>query len=192
MAFLDLMGFKVIEFERMPTYSRNGVEIISFSSMSIEEIWKALLFSKSSHLYASIMGNENINSDRQEKMWELWKTLRTEIEEKKLQLQSSHIFPLLSEINTETQRKFTRANAPLFNTVSTTKPEETNALATQIRDLGLIIKSSSIDSLTASLTGCTQDILSLTAHLNYICSRLYTQEQKGEAYERKGICSGGG
>ncbi|MES3004524.1 MAG: hypothetical protein V4690_00255 [Patescibacteria group bacterium] len=81
--FLDLNGYKVIEFERCDKGIRNFVELIAYRVISVEDALNILHMPRISGLFAMFRGDRGVSSERHAKMWDFWKSTRNEIFQKK-------------------------------------------------------------------------------------------------------------
>ena len=85
--FLQLLGYRVIEFERLPQIRRNFAELIGFGLLSGQEACQLLGYKKSNSLYLVLQGKEGMSQEKKEKMWEVWKKRRVELEQRKSELE---------------------------------------------------------------------------------------------------------
>ena len=83
--YLDTIGYRVIELERMPQDRRHFFEMIGYSIISSEEAIKLLSYKSSSTLFKMLRGDQAIGGDRSEKMWNAWKERKDELERRKSQ-----------------------------------------------------------------------------------------------------------
>ena len=83
MCYLDAVGYKVIELERMPKARRNFLELIGFSILSIEQAAELLGYASVSTLFQVLRGNQGASEDKDQKMWNAWKEKREELERSK-------------------------------------------------------------------------------------------------------------
>ena len=87
MCYLDMMGYKVLEIERMPKDRKNFFELIGYSMLSIDEAAKLVGYSEPSTLYQVLFGSHDPNNERAQKMWDCWKSKKDELLKRK---QESH------------------------------------------------------------------------------------------------------
>lgn len=85
MCYLDLHGYKVIEFERMPKVLRNFAELIGYSILSPEEAFRLVGYNDAYQIYAVLNEKDGISREKETKMWNIWKEKREELEQKKRQ-----------------------------------------------------------------------------------------------------------
>ena len=97
MCYLDLHGYKVIEFERMPKVLRNFSELIGFGVLSAREAVALLQYKKLSTIYEVLFGKNNTSKDREDAMWRIWKEKREELEGKKKYAQNHFLLKILFE-----------------------------------------------------------------------------------------------
>ena len=76
---LDLMGYRVIEFERMPKVQRNYAELIGFGLLTNEEAFSSVGYNRISSLLAVFSESEGISDEKKQAMWDIWKSRREEL-----------------------------------------------------------------------------------------------------------------
>ncbi len=86
MCYLDMVGYRVIELERMPKVLRNIAELISFGIISADETVELLQYSQKSQLFAVIRGDYGISQEKEQRAWNIWKQRREDLEKKKEQV----------------------------------------------------------------------------------------------------------
>ncbi len=85
LCYLDLHGYKVIEFERMPPPLRKFAELIGYGVISIDAAPGLVGYRTVSQVYQVIHEREGASSEKEEKMYAVWKDKREVLEQKKLQ-----------------------------------------------------------------------------------------------------------
>jgi hypothetical protein len=80
--YLDIHGYKVIEFERLGRVLRNLAEIIGFSIVSANEV-SIILGYKISSLYEVFRGQHVMTKEKELRAHEIWKSNRVLLEAKK-------------------------------------------------------------------------------------------------------------
>ena len=88
--YLDMVGYRVIEFERMPKARRYFAELIGFGVLSSEQAADLLDYTTASKIYEVLRGERGTGVDREQKMWGAWKNRKEELEQKKQQSQGLH------------------------------------------------------------------------------------------------------
>lgn len=83
MCYLDLMGYRVIEFERMLKGRRNFAELVGYGLMSGKQASELLGYTSVSTFYQVMQGNQNANKDRDNRMWDAWKERKEELQNRK-------------------------------------------------------------------------------------------------------------
>ncbi|MDD2913593.1 MAG: hypothetical protein PHS29_03090 [Candidatus Pacebacteria bacterium] len=83
MCFLDAIGYSIIELERMPKVQRGFIELIAFGFFSGKEAADAIGYSTASSLYQVLQGNGEPGKEKSQKMWEIWKEKKEELNKKK-------------------------------------------------------------------------------------------------------------
>jgi len=81
--FLDLIGYRVIELERMDDTHRNFVELIGFGIISCAKAIELLGYKEASTLYHVLYGDRHSSEAKDQLMWEICKSKRRELEERK-------------------------------------------------------------------------------------------------------------
>ena len=81
--YLDLHGYRIIEFEGLPKAVRNFSEVIGFGILSAEEAITKAGFTQTSEFFSVFRQERGLSSDKEGKMWQIWKTHRDELEAKK-------------------------------------------------------------------------------------------------------------
>ena len=85
---LDLIGYKVIELERMEDTLRKFSELIGFGVVSLAKAKDIFGFTKSSTLSRIILGQHDNSEENRQKMWDFWKEKKNELELKKTQVRT--------------------------------------------------------------------------------------------------------
>ena len=83
LCYLDFHGYKVIEFERMQKVLRNLAELIGYGVLSDEQSFRLAGYKTCRHFYSVLWNREGLSSDKESKMWEVWKSRRDQLEQKK-------------------------------------------------------------------------------------------------------------
>jgi hypothetical protein len=98
-SYLDMMGYRVIELERMPKSNRNLLELIGYGILTSEEAAKIVGYASKSTLFQVLQGNYGVSEEKSEKIWNLWKERREELGKKKEE--SKKLFSIEISIKTE-------------------------------------------------------------------------------------------
>ncbi len=96
--YLNLMGYKVIELERMVTGPRAFMEIVGFGLLTIDEAATVLDYARTSTLYQVLLGHQGTSPDRAQKMWEEWKTRKSALDAAKDAARKRYWLPALGDI----------------------------------------------------------------------------------------------
>lgn len=176
LCYLDLLGYKVIEFERMPKVLRNFAELIGYGILSAQQASELVGYlSGSQQTYAVLWEKEGLGKDKETKMWEIWKERRDELDNKKqLALKSSRLEILF---------KPTPKEKPLVQQVLAL-PEPTKSFSSRYSAMLLIMEGvlmsfeegmfdnlSPDDLATLNVRSCST-VLRLSTHLNALSSKL--------------------
>ena len=62
--FLDLLGYRIIEFERLPRVVRSFSELVGFSILSSENAIRQLDYSQGSEIYSLFSGNKGMSKEK--------------------------------------------------------------------------------------------------------------------------------
>ena len=83
--FLDLNGYRIIEFERCSRVLRNLAELLGYNVMSVEEVASILGYARAQNIYPVLREDEHwgVSKEKEAKMFNLWKERRDELELKK-------------------------------------------------------------------------------------------------------------
>ena len=170
MCFLDMAGYRIIELERVPIAKRNFTELIGFGLLNCEQAVEILGFASTVRWYEILIGDRGISREKEQKMWDAWKERKEELEHKKDQL-----------------RKLYRSDNPLrvFPKMEEVKPKASTkriiAIISIMEGLLALLEESSFDKLPdgdlADLKRSADTVLSLSAHLSALSSRLIISEQ---------------
>ena len=101
--FLDLQGYRIIEFERLSATFRNLAEIIGYGIESPDNVASEIGFAHTSEIYAAMRGDRGVSQDREEKMWSYWKSRRELLEQKKKDAQRKFVIEFPGQIQVEEQ-----------------------------------------------------------------------------------------
>ncbi len=86
--YLDLVGYRVIELERLPTVRRNYLELVGFGILSSEQAAEVVRFAKTSNLSQVLQGHAGTSKAKESRMWEAWKSRKGELEQKKAEVRA--------------------------------------------------------------------------------------------------------
>ena len=81
LCFLDLNGYKVIELERMAHKCKNFAKLIGFGLIKSEDAAEMLGYTQVSELFQVLRGERGISLDKEEKLWDLWKVRKDELDQ---------------------------------------------------------------------------------------------------------------
>lgn len=88
MCFLDIIGYKVIDLERMSKTRRMLSELIGFSLATPEELIEEIGYASTSNFFQTLYGHCGVGNDRAEKMWSICKERKVDIEQAKARIKS--------------------------------------------------------------------------------------------------------
>lgn len=172
MCYLDKSGYKVLELERMPRVRRFCVELIGYGVLDAAEAAKLVGYTQTSSLYQSLNGNEGVSKEKEEKMWNLWKEKREELERRKI----GRLFPKESAL--EIPQKFqTPTPLPTLPAIQPHGSPGYFAVLNIMQGLLALLDAGLLDGFTdvepANLQGSASNtILRLSGHLSTLSSKL--------------------
>lgn len=165
MCFLDVIGYRVIELEKMSKYRRGFAELIGYGLLSGDEAAKATGYSHTSTLFQIFLGNGNPSKGKEELMWNMWKQRREELEKKKVECQKLYASPSRSQPKTDDVRQ-----------KLTSTPPSNKALVNIMEGLLELLKESSPDE---DFGDSVDTVLQLSAKMSSLSSRLIMQKKEG-------------
>ena len=175
--FLDLNGYKVIEFERMPRVTRRFAELIGFGILSPKQATELVQYKSVSNLYNAIWGKEGLSKTKETTMWAIWKEKKDELESKKKEALEKYRLEFLSESAQTGQTIIESLVPPALKSLSS------GCSATMFLMQGLLVllddgvlgTLSEQEIATLKQSGANT-ILRLSAHLSTISSKLLAVE----------------
>lgn len=90
MFYLDMVGYRVIELERMQRVRRNFGELIGYGLLTSQKAADLLGYATPSALYVVMWGKVGVSEEKEQKMWDIWKERKEELARKKEQEWTSH------------------------------------------------------------------------------------------------------
>lgn len=172
MFFLDMIGYEVIEIERLPDERRNFAALIGFGLLSSEEATSLLGYAQTSILLNVLHGNQRASKDRDRLMWDTWKTKRAELEEKRAVLQRQYRLDLLAKERYGMKGQTTSSRLLLIHL---------KVLISFLDDLLTLLEDESPDGIAESdqaiLEPSASTISSLSARLDTLVSQLKVPKQ---------------
>lgn len=89
MCCLDSIGYRVIELERMDKTLRGFGELIGFGLLSIQNADELLGYSEPRLLFRVLRGGAGTSQEKTQKMWDMWKSKKEELERAKKQARAN-------------------------------------------------------------------------------------------------------
>ena len=174
MCYLDMVGYRVIELERMPKVRRGFVELVGYGLLSGDQAIGLLGYSENSTLFKVLHGHQGTSNDKEQKMWDSWKEKKEELEKTKEQLQMQH-----------------RGRSLGAKSKNVSKVSDQQVLATRqiavvsiMEGLLKLLEEDSFEKLTngnlATIQKSADIVLRLSAHLSVLSSRLIMTDQRGK------------
>lgn len=177
MCYLDLVGYRVIELERMPKVRRNFAELIGFSLLSGKEAAALLGYATTSILYKALKGARGTSDAKEQKMLEMWKEKKEGLEQCREQAQKQY----LPDASPPTRPPADKRPAATERGAKAPAHRKTAAVSI-MKGLLDLLEEKPVDELSASeLVSFRSDadtILRLSAHLSALSSRLFMSEQE--------------
>lgn len=188
MCFLDAIGYKIIELERMPTARRGILELIGFGILTDKEAAELLGYSAITTLSQVLRGTYGTSEDKDKMMWDIWKARKEELEKKKVQDKAALLMYAAMALSTEAapqSEEEDKKAVPVYG-LSTFRYR---ALIRLMQALLLFLEEVSIAEFIerkrevndSSVVG---DVLKLSARLSDISSVLITDRQEKGADEK--------
>jgi hypothetical protein len=168
MCFLDMMGYRVIELERMPKVHRNFAELIGYGLLSSVHAAEFLGYSYTSTLYKVLQGHYGVSEDKEQKMWDAWKERKEELILKKEKSQELYRLDIPLKIRPKAEKSKSVMSAS----------RQTATVNIMEGLLSLLEDGSLSESSLADLQRSADTILRLSAHLSALSSRLIMSEQR--------------
>lgn len=81
--FLNLLGYRIIEFENLPKVNRVLFELVGFSVLTAAELTKLFGYSEVSTVLKMLRGQMAASENRKDKMWEIMRDKKGELEQKR-------------------------------------------------------------------------------------------------------------
>lgn len=158
--YLDLIGYRVIELERMPKGRRNFAELVGYGLLSGKQASELLGYASPSTFYAVMQGLHEAGTDKDSKMWDSWKERKEELQNRKESALESCSLNASPEAN-------------LAANVSVQQMQASRQLATVNIMEGLsALLEGFVDGDLTDFKQSTDTVLRLSARLNDLSSRL--------------------
>jgi len=163
--WLEMMGYVIVELERMRKSRRNFAELIGFGILSGQQASEILGYHKASALYQVLQGQCEASKDKDRKMWDYWMKRKEELNQKKSEARES-----LAEAKLPAKVKL--------------KPQQQSAAINIMEGLLGLLEKEPFELSASELANLPQSsasvILKLSARLNVLSSQLITvNQQKG-------------
>lgn len=174
MCYLDMVGYLVIELERMPKVRRNFAELVGYGLLSSNQSAEFLGYSSKSTLYQVLQGHQGTSKNKDQKMWDIWKERKEELQQKKEKSQELYRLDITFKIRQKAE--LSKASERQISTSSH------KAVVNIMEGLLALLEENPLknlsDSELAGLKQSTDTVLRLSAHLSAISSRLIMSEQQ--------------
>jgi hypothetical protein len=181
--FLDLIGYRVIEFERMPKVQRNFAELIGFRLFTAEQAFGLLGYTQTSSLFQMLQGEVGASEEKEQRMWEIWKSKREELDARK---KAADAYPLSPSSQTSPADKKEEVDAiaptPKSHADKMSRMDTNRKAAMSMMDgLLSLLDEGVFDAISPQqlddLTSNSKVVLGLSVHLNDLSSRIIIHER---------------
>lgn len=170
--YLDLLGYKVIEFERMKTALHNFMLLIGFGILSLQQAAESLSYTKAHALSQAFHDKSGVSKEKELKMWELWKTNKDQLSQKMKETKQN--YALLFSLTDAESLKAEVIVDPQIGEASNQM-----AIINIMNGLLILIDNESIDELVKIFDSISAKNLDrLLAKLNLLNQKL-TENQRG-------------
>jgi hypothetical protein len=175
MCFLDLMGYRIIELERIPAGRRHFTELVGYGIISAEQAVNLLGYSRKGALYRVLQHQNRTSEQKEQIMWNIWKEKKEELEKKKEQL--GKIFHSSEPHKVELRVEEIKSKKTI--------PASKSAMISIMEGLLVMLKEESPESLSGEdfvdFQKSADTILRLSARLSSLSSRIImSKERKGD------------
>lgn len=171
LCFLELVGYRVIELERMPKGRRGFLELVGYSLMSSDDAAQLLGYTSSSSMFQVFAGKYGASADKDHKMWEAWKERRAALEQERVKAKAR----VEQVMNAGSKRE-----SPASPRTSSRR----SAVVLIMEGLLVLLDGDGDtfpDHRLAELRSSTETVLRLSARLSTISSQLITPSEEGKA-----------
>jgi hypothetical protein len=161
MCYLDLHGYRIIEFERLQRVVRNFMELIGFGILSVDEGARAIGFNDPQGMHR-VFKRGRAEPGKEEAMYKVWKEHRSALEHAKEKAYE------LYRLDLSTARKFGAITVPASGRMAVILPLMQALLG--------MLEEESLDSLTEEdlemLQPGNTTVLRLSSHLSKLSLKL--------------------
>lgn len=169
--YLDFIGYRVIELERMPKPRRGFFELIGYGIISSQQALEILGYSTTSQMYQVLQGNCGSSKSKDQKIWDAWKQKSSELDRRKEMLRE--------------QRRLVNPTNSVTKPIEDSKPmalgANRKAALSIINGLLTLLEEGAFENLSeddlAELEQSADTILKVSARLSALGSRLVTSSQ---------------
>lgn len=168
MCYLDMVGYRVIELERMPKVRRNFAELVGYGLLTSDQAAEFLGYASTSTLYQVLQGHHGASADKDQKMWDAWKVRKEELVFKKEKSQELYRLDIPFKIRPKAEDSKPAISAS----------RQTAVVNIMKGLLSLLEEGALSESSFADLQRSADTILRLSAHLSALSSRLIVSEQR--------------
>jgi hypothetical protein len=177
--YMDMIGYRVIELERTPAVRRQIVELIGFRLVTGDEASAKFGYTQSSSLYQVLQNKSGTTEQRDQAMWEFWKSVRDALEERKATAAKEYSLDFGHKPRSQIT-KAVGASAPASRSTPAAPSSEATfkGAVSLINSLNSLLDQGWLDNLShAQLEELrTTSVLRLTVHLNDLSSRILARE----------------
>jgi hypothetical protein len=174
---LDINGYRIIEFERLPTTLRNIAELIGFGIVAADKASEFLGYTRTSTLYVILRGEGGLSKEKESAMFKVWKERRDELERRKKEAAQRYHIAFLDPTPDNALSSLILAPSLKNGTAATKRTAVLNVLKGLLglldEDLFKGLSESEFDILREQHGS---DILQLAARLNALGSKFIARQ----------------
>jgi len=185
LCYLSMIGYTVIELEHMPQGRRGMLELIGFGLLSAKEASTIIGYINHQDLYRVLFGACGTSPDKDQKMWEIWKLRKEELQERRVEMAKQYIIhfprqeqPVKLAIAEETIPPESEA-AP---SAASKPPPPRKPVIVLMEGLHSLLQANPLDKLSQEELGefaeKSEVVYSLSIQLHLLATRLAMLQQK--------------
>ncbi len=177
--YLDMIGYRVIEFESHPADVKGFIELLGYGVMAPADAAQLIGFSQTGRIYEVLSGKQTLSEPKRQAMWDLWQERKEALEERKQQARKLYgPKPVVSKQPVVGKRRRVTAGPSVM-----TRPA---VLSLMEALLTLLQEDSSQELLEEALTSHPSEattVLLLSAQLSALSSQLTAEQAEQKAVD---------
>ncbi len=174
MCFLEVNGYRVLEMERMSVRHRNFAMLIGYGLLDADKAAEMLGYGHTSLLYQIFRGDHGPSEDKDQKMWDIWKGRKDQLDEAMEQAGKKFRIPLAGPENHGPIHQEPPASTSANSPASSGCPRDgvVNIMEGLLKflDSGVLENLTPEDWVTLRKSGST--VLRLSSHLSTLSAKL--------------------